>query len=159
MGWQRLCRGEEDLIPPNSYASVWDTMKIKAILPEGLLLRSAPTRSNQRGAQVEIPSSLAVPALAFRGTLGQASLLSQSTEMGPSHRIFVSWLEATQMHKNNPGRRNKTCQYYKKHLPRRPLIPSQTAHSCIYCIHPCSSESYPKMLCALLIWSMFDAQH
>lgn len=56
----------------------------------------------------ESPLPPEVPSPASSETPGQAPPLPQCTETGSSHRHFASWLEATEVHENNPGRRNKT---------------------------------------------------
>lgn len=71
LGLAESVLGEEGFIPLNLYASVWDTVKINAACPGGLLLRSALTMGNPRSARAEIPTSPGVTDLVPRGTLGR----------------------------------------------------------------------------------------
>lgn len=83
----------------------------------------------------ESPLSPEVPAPASSETPGQAPPLSQCTETGSSHRHFASWLEATQVHENNPGRRNKTYQYYKKKPPAKETFTFILTSTFLYFCH------------------------
>lgn len=97
---------------------------------------------------MDIPSSPAV-----QREPGAGVPLSQSTDMGPSHRLFASCLEATQMHTNDPGRSNKSCQWHKTTCTAAFAF---TLHS-TSATHPHNSQSHPRMLNPLLTWPTFGA--
>lgn len=78
----------------------------KSNLPRRFSSQICPNREQSK----RCPGRFRPPLTRWRRKGPWGRCLSQSAETAPSHRLFASQLAATQMHKTNPARRNKTCQ-------------------------------------------------